>query len=523
MIPNPAPVSAEAASNAPTLEARRIDKSFGGTIALNGVSLALFAGEVHALVGENGAGKSTLTKILSGVYSADSGEVRLGGEPTGFSSPVAAQRAGVSIIFQEPTVFPDLSVAENVYIGRQPRRPFRPWIDRASMRRDARAIMQSLGVNIDPARAARGLSVAELQTIEMASALTRDSRVLIVDEPTASLTPAEVNDLFRILRDLASRGVAILFIGHRLEEVFALADRITVLRDGSLVSSGVIAEYCEDRVIREMVGRSVDFAARRRRPQVHTPEKAIFSASGLSRLGEFEDVSLTLHRGRVTALAGLVGSGRTEIARAIVGLSRLDAGQITIRGVPVRIARPIDAQKLGVAMVPEDRQSQGVALDFSIADNIAVPSLRASSRWGFLRTRTQRADGAEWIRTLGIKAWGPEQKVIELSGGNQQKVSVAKWLSTNPAVLILDEPTRGVDIGAKDDIHRLIEDLLDHGLAVLLISSDLPEVLAVADEIVVIREGKVAGVLPRGSSPEQVMALAVGTVDVNIEAPGVES
>lgn len=504
------------------MEVREITKEFGGTIALRNVSLKLFAGEIHALVGENGSGKSTLSKILAGVHSPDEGSLSLDGEQTVFSSPVAAQRAGVSIIFQEPTVFPDLTVAENVFVGRQPRRRLRPWLDRGAMRRDAELLLNSLGVSIDPGRVTRGLSVAELQTVEMASALTRRSRVLIVDEPTASLTPAEVKDLFQVLRNLAEQGVAVLFIGHRLEEVFAIATRITVLRDGGMMSTGLAAQYTEQRVIREMVGRSVEFSERRLKGITADESNVVLAARGLTRRGEFHDIDLTLRLGRVTALAGLVGSGRTEIVEALVGVTSLDKGDVHLAGVPVTISRPVDAQRLGLVLVPEDRQTQGVALDFSIADNIAVPSMRSLSRWGFIDRLAVRAQAALWIEKLGIKAWGPEQRAFELSGGNQQKVSVAKWLSTNPKVLILDEPTRGVDIGAKDDIHRLIDDLLTQGLAVLMISSDLPEVLAVADEIVVIREGRLAGVLPAGASAEDVMSMAVGSGNVSVNVNGEE-
>jgi rhamnose transport system ATP-binding protein len=504
----------------PVLRAAEITKSFGGTTALADVTLELFAGEIHAVVGENGAGKSTLTKVLSGVYSPDRGHVVVDGTRVNFHTPIAAQRAGISIIFQEPTVFPDLTVAENVYIGRQPRRVFGLGIDHPRMRQEAGKVLASLGVSIDPSQPVQGLSVAELQTVEMASALTRSSRVLIVDEPTASLTPTEVNDLFRILRDLASSGVAILFIGHRLEEVFGIADRITILRDGATVSSGPVAEYTEDRVIREMVGRSVEFAKRDRSAHASDDHEVILEAHGISRVGEFEDVGFRLRRGQVTALAGLVGSGRTEIALAVAGLTRIDSGRIEIDGTVVAISRPSDAQRCGIAIVPEDRQTQGVALDFTIGENIAIPSLRSLSRWGLLNEVAQRALASTWIEKLGIKAWGGDQKTSELSGGNQQKVALAKWLSTNPRILILDEPTRGVDIGAKDEIHRLIDDLLGRGLSVLMISSDLPEVLAVADEIVVIREGRVAGTLPRGAEAVDVMALAVGSQETKFVIDG---
>lgn len=504
----------------PVLHVESVSKIFGGTVALDSVTLDLFAGEIHALVGENGAGKSTLTKILCGVYSPDTGAVILADHKVEFGSPAEAQHAGISIIYQEPTVFPDLTVAENVFIGRQPLRWFPPGVDKPTMQREAAKHLSSLGVKVDSGRLVHGLSVAELQAVEMAGALTRRCQVLIVDEPTASLTPVEVKDLFVILQRLASEGVAILFIGHRLEEVFAIANRITVLRDGVVVSSGLADGYDTARIIREMVGRSIVAIGRDQKTFPKKSKPPSMELIGLSRDGVFSDISFCVRPGQIIALAGLVGSGRTEIARAIIGIDRLSAGEIKVADKIVLIESPSAAQKLGVVYVPEDRQNQGVALRFPIFANISLPQLRRFSRFGLMKRKDEIQFSNLWLETLAIKAKSSVQQLSDLSGGNQQKVVLAKWLAIEPRVLILDEPTRGVDVGAKMEIHRLIADLAKRGTGVLLISSDLPEVLALANEIVVIREGYIAGWLPTGATAEEVMSLAVSNRFIEQESGG---
>jgi rhamnose transport system ATP-binding protein len=500
----------------PALEARKVSKLFGGTLALSGADLVLWPGEIHALVGENGAGKSTLTKILSGVYQPDTGEIMLDGRRVTFSTAAAAQASGVAIIFQEPTLFPDLTVAENVYVGHQPKLHGGLGIDRGAMRQGASQLIENLGLKIDVSRVLAGLSVAELQTVEMAAALTRRSSVLIVDEPTASLTPAEVRDLFAVLTKLKGDGVAVLFIGHRLEEVFAIADRISVLRDGESVSTGPTEEYTPERVIREMVGRSVEVLPRDKHLSLGEADGDVLSVNSIASGTAFRDVSFHLTAGSIVGLAGLVGAGRTEIAEAIVGIRRVTAGSILMSGELVHIRSPKVAQEHGISYVPEDRLKNGVGVDFSIAANVTLPILSRLSRWGFI-SRTQEASIAdEWIRTLSIRSRGRQQLAGELSGGNQQKVVLAKCLAEKPSVLILDEPTRGVDVGAKSEIHGLIDALVQQGTAVLLISSDLPEILALSDRIVVIADGTQAGVLPGDASAEQVMAMAIGSRDISL-------
>lgn len=489
----------------PVLEARGVSKVFGGTVALDHVDLALRAGEIHALVGENGAGKSTLTKVLCGVHRPDTGELLLDGTPVCFRSPAEAQANSVAILYQEPALFGDLEVAENVFIGRQPTTGRPPRIDRRAMRRAAGALLQSLGVRVDPEVPVARLSLAEAQMVEMAGALSRKARVLIVDEPTAALTPREVEELFRVLRELRDRRVSVLFIGHRLEEVFSIADRITVLRDGQLVTSRHASVIGQDEVIRAMVGRAQQVAAER---NARVYGEILLSARHLGRTGVFSDVSFEIRAGEVLGLAGLVGAGRSEVARAIFGVDGLDAGEVIIDGHR-GVRDPADAVRKGLALVPESRQEQGLALELPIQQNISLPLLRELSRGGWVQRGRERSLAREWAQRLRVRARDVGQPARELSGGNQQKVVLAKWLATEPRVLILDEPTRGVDIGAKAEIHRLIDELCRRSLAILLISSDLPEILALSDRILVLREGRVAAQLTRDeATAERVIAAA---------------
>ncbi|WP_370552369.1 MULTISPECIES: sugar ABC transporter ATP-binding protein [unclassified Conexibacter] len=488
----------------PVLEARAVSKVFGGTVALDHVDLSLRAGEIHALLGENGAGKSTLTRILCGVHRPDTGELRVDGAVVDFHTPAAAQEHDIAILHQEPSLFGDLEVAENVFVGRQPKHGRPPRIDRRAMRAEAAALLAELGAELDPAARVADLSLAEAQLVEMAGALSRRARVLIVDEPTAALTPGEVGDLFRVLRGLRDRGVAILFIGHRLEEIFALADRITVLRDGRFVDSRAAADHDEASLIRAMVGR--DVAALHVRTRVE-PGEPLLQVRGLARAGVFEAVDLDLRSGEIVGLAGLVGAGRTEVARAVFGIDRRDAGTVELAGE--RLRTPQQAMRAGLAFVPEDRQREGVAVELPIAANVALPILGRVAFHGWLRPGRERALAREWGERLRLKARDVEQAPRELSGGNQQKVVLAKWLATRPRVLILDEPTRGVDVGAKVEIHRLIDELAAAGMAILLISSDLPEVLALSDRVLVMREGRVTAALHHAeATPERVMQAA---------------
>ncbi len=489
------------------LEARGVSKVFGGTVALDHVDLALRAGEIHALVGENGAGKSTLTNLLSGVHRADTGMVLLDGAAAEFDSPASAQASSVAILHQEPAVFGHLDVAENVFVGRQPRTGILRRIDNRSMRLAAARLLTELGVGLAVTAKVADLSLAQIQMVEMAQALSLDARVVILDEPTASLTPTEVAQLFVVMRRLREHEVAILFIAHRLEEVMEIADVITVFRDGRRVLTERASGLTERDLVHAMVGRDREVEDRLRVPQLGEVRLRVH---GLTRRQVFEDISFEVRAGEVLGLAGLVGAGRTEVARAVFGIDRYDAGEVEVVGHR-RIRNPADAIAAGLAFVPESRQEEGVALGLSIEQNISLPLLRDLSRGTWISNKREGALAREWFERLRVRARDIGQPVRELSGGNQQKIVLAKWLATRPRVLILDEPTRGVDIGAKVEIHRLIGDLARQGLAILLISSDLPEVLALSDRLFVLRGGRVAAQFDsRDATPEAVIAAAAG-------------
>jgi rhamnose transport system ATP-binding protein len=496
-------------TTAPVAELRGVAKSFGGVQALRGVDFALAPGEVHALVGENGAGKSTLVRILGGVHQPDAGSVAIGGEAVHLHGPADAKARGLAVIHQEPALFPDLDVAENVFMGRQP-------LDRSHgiawkrMYGEVRKLLGTLGVALDPRTPVQGLSVADQQLVEIAKALSMDARVVVMDEPTAALSARETEELFRIIRDLRERGVAVLFISHRLEEVFALSDTVTVLRDGGHVITATAAELDTAALIRHMVGRELGELFPKEEAEIGLP---VLEVRGLTREGVFRDVSFALRRGEILGLAGLVGAGRTEVARAIFGIDRLDAGEILIRGERVAIGSPRAAVRAGLAFVPEDRQHQGLVLDMAIEHNATLPFLRRLTRFGLLVRKRERAVAKEYAQRLQVKAASLGLPARSLSGGNQQKVVLAKWLATDPAVLILDEPTRGIDIGTKAEVHRIVSHLAAEGLAILLISSELPEVLAMADRVLVMHEGRVTGEFARdAASQETIMHAATGQV-----------
>jgi rhamnose transport system ATP-binding protein len=473
----------------PVVALEDVSMVFGGTIALRHVSLNVKAGRVRALVGENGAGKSTFTKVVSGVHAPSDGRVLVDGTPITLTSPAHARSLGVSIMHQEPSLFADLSVAENIFLQRQPRRGVLPLINRAEMNLRAKEILDELDPSIAVDVLVRELSIAQAQLVELASLLTEDPRVLILDEPTASLTPAEVDRLLAVVERLRQRNVAILFISHRLSEVFAIADDITVLRDGEIVSSGPASEYSEQSLIADMVGRDL-LAEQHIRDRAQTrPESApvILSVENFRVVGASGPVSFFVRAGEILGIAGLVGAGRTELARAVVGLDRNAGGQVTVAGS--KVTSPQAALAHGLVYTPEDRQGEGVAVQLPISENITLPRLRKFSRSSFISRSSERETAEQWIETLRIKCSGPDQVPAQLSGGNQQKVVIAKWLGTQPQVIILDEPTRGVDVGAKLEIHQLIERLAQDGLAVVMISSDLPEVLAMSDRVLVMRAG----------------------------------
>jgi rhamnose transport system ATP-binding protein len=495
---------------APVLALSAVSKSFGSVRALQDVSLELHPGEAHALAGENGAGKSTLIKILAGVYRPDSGRVLLDGEPVSFAGPADARDAGVAVIYQEPTQFPDLSVAENIFMGRQPRGSARTLrrIDRRVMHAEAAALFTRLGVALDPAAPARGLSIADQQMVEIAKALSLRARVLIMDEPTAALTTSEVARLFAVATALRREGQAVLFISHRLEEIFELCQRVTTLRDGHLIATEMVDDLTADDLVRRMVGRHLD--------TLYPKEEATIGGVALkverlTREGIFTDVSFEVRRGEIVGLAGLIGAGRTEVARAIFGVDRWDAGRVELAGKPLPAASPTAAMTGGLALVPEDRRQQGLVMDMSIERNLGLTQLRSLTRAGLMSRRRERSRAADWAIRLQLKYARLSDAVTKLSGGNQQKVVLAKWLATEPAVLIVDEPTRGIDVGTKAEVHRLLSELAGRGLAVLMISSDLPEVLGMADRVLVMREGRLVAEIPRAEATEEsIMSAATG-------------
>jgi rhamnose transport system ATP-binding protein len=490
----------------PVLEMEHVSKAFGATQALDSVSVALQQGEIHALLGENGAGKSTLIKIFTGIQQPDSGEIRIDGAPIHVSSPQDAQRLGVAAIYQEPMIFPDLSVAENIFIGHRDRGKI---VDRRRMEREAEEVLARLDVHLDVGEPARGLTLAEQQTVEIAKAISLDVRVLIMDEPTASLSAHEVRRLFRIVANLRQQGVAILFISHRMEEVFEIADRVTILRDGRWISTTPRAELTPSTAIRQMVGREVKELFRRKRRE---PGAIRLAVRNLSREGVFQDVSFELRAGEVLGFAGLVGARRTDVGLALFGIAPADQGEILLDGEQITVASPRDAMARGIAYSTEDRRQLGLVLPLSIAANISLPSLpRFLSPNGVVRRAAER-DAAEGFRQrLSIRAPSVETPTAALSGGNQQKVVISKWLETKPKVLILDEPTRGIDVGSKVEVHQLVDELAAEGMAIVLISSDLPEVLAMSDRILVMREGRQMAIFDHGdATQERVLSAAMG-------------
>ncbi|AXV07794.1 putative L-rhamnose ABC transporter, ATP-binding component [Euzebya pacifica] len=495
----------------PVLELRDIEKSFGAVRALRDAQLELHAGEAHALVGENGAGKSTLVKILAGAHRQDTGRVLLDGEPLELTGPADARAAGIAVIYQEPTLFPDLSVAENIFMGRQPQRSLGR-IDHDAMHAAATALFDRLGHHLDPRRPARGLSIADQQLVEIAKALSFDARVLIMDEPTAALSGVEVERLFAVARSLRESGAAILFISHRFDEVFGLCDRITVMRDGAHVSTDPTAGLTVDEVVRRMVGREVGSLF----PKVEAEiGEVALSVRGLTRHGIFRDVSFDVRRGEIVALAGLVGAGRSEVIRAVFGVDGRNAGEVLVHGTPLAGGDPRAAMRAGLALVPEDRRQQGLVMELSVERNTTVTSRRTLARFGLLSGAAEHAWAADWTRRLEVKAGSLDAPVSTLSGGNQQKVVLAKWLSTDPSILIVDEPTRGIDVGTKAEVHRLLSALAADGLAVLMVSSELPEVLGMADRILVMHEGRLTADIPRiDATEESVMRAATGQVEV---------
>jgi rhamnose transport system ATP-binding protein len=473
---------------------------------LREVSLDLCAGEIHALVGENGAGKSTLIKVMTGLYRPDAGRLEANGAPVELRNPADAQELGVACIYQEPLVFPDLTVAENIFMGHGGTRRIVRWRD---MHERAGEILSRLEVDIDPRSVASQLTVAGQQAVEIAKAISLDVRVLIMDEPTAALSAHEVDRLFRQVRSLKESGVAVLFITHRLEELFAISDRISVFRDGRHISTRPVSEVSEDSLVREMVGRDPsDFFARGEHPE----GEVVMKVEGLGRSGVFSEVSFELRRGEVLGFAGLVGAGRTDIALSLFGVSPADIGTIELEGQRLEIGSPQQALSHGIAYLSEDRRRLGLSVEQSVMANVTLATLkRYTNALSLIDQDKERADAEALRQRLGIRAPSLSTPVSQLSGGNQQKTMLAKWLNTHPKVLILDEPTRGIDVGAKADVHMFIDELATSGISIILISSDLPEVIAMSDRVAVMREGRLTGIYSRReATQERIMAAAVG-------------
>jgi rhamnose transport system ATP-binding protein len=479
------------------LNMTNISKNFAGVQALHAISFELKEGEVHALLGENGAGKSTLVKVITGVYQPDIGEIFIDSRQVHFTSAHDSRQAGIAAIYQELSLFPDLDIAENIYIGRQPTRPG-GIVDWRKMYRDSGALLDSLNVHMDLRAKASTLSIAQQQMVEIARALSVNARILIMDEPTSSLTLNEVDDLFRIVRQLRDAGTAIVFISHRLEELFELANRVTVLRDAAYVGTYEMTSITKDALIHLMVGRTITDLFPKKDIKAGD---VVLQVDTLSRKGVFTDISFDLHKGEILGMSGLVGAGRTNVARALFGIEPATSGTIKINGKAVEIENPQQAMQLGLAYVPEDRQHHGLVLPLDITTNVTLPNLETYSRRGWLDNH--RAQEASYAAASQM-----EVRANELSGGNQQKVVLAKWLSVKPRILILDEPTRGIDVGTKAAVHGLMSDLAAQGLAILMISSELPEILGMSDRILVLHEGRITGIFSRQEATQETIMLA---------------
>ncbi len=489
------------------IEMRGIDKSFGGNAVLKEAGFLLDHGEIHALMGENGAGKSTLMKILTGVYTKDAGQVIVDGQEVCYKNPQEAEKAGIVFIHQELNVLFDLTVEENMFLGKEIHGRFGV-CDKKAMRAEVRKILDRLGVSIDPQQRMSELSVGQQQMIEIAKALMVDAKVIIMDEPTAALTQSETEVLFQVVRSLKEKGVSIVYISHRMEEIFELCDRITVLRDGSYIDTKRIQDTDMNDVVKMMIGREIGERYPLREASIG---EVVFKVEGLTCPGVFKDVSFEVHAGEVLGVSGLMGAGRTEIMQAIFGNMPHVTGKLFLNGEEIHNHNPGQAMKNGIGFITEDRKTEGLMLEESIRKNISLANLGRISRRGVLRKKEERELVQKGIEELHIKCFGPEHECGRLSGGNQQKVVFAKWIYTDPKVLILDEPTRGVDIGAKKEIYNIINDLAAKGVAIIMVSSELPEVLGMADRIMVVREGLVRGILSKEEADqENIMILATG-------------
>ena len=500
-------MSAAEPPGVPLLEMRNIDKSFPGVHALSSVDLSLKRGEVLALLGENGAGKSTLIKILSGAYRPDSGKIEIEGAEVQIGSPSDAIAAGIGIIYQEFNLVPALSAWENIFLGRE--RTTAGFVHRSEQRKLAIELFKKIGVEVPVDVPCGRLSVAQQQIVEIAKTLSQDARLIVMDEPSAALTPQEVDRLLAIIRDLTARGIGVVYISHRLEEIFEIADRVMFLRDGEHVGEASIEKLTLQSMIETMVGRTIDQEFPKHQHQVGEPRLVV---KGLCRADVVRDVSFEVRRGEVLGIAGLVGSGRTETVRLIFGADSLDAGTIELDGVPLQIRNPRDAIRAGICLLTEDRKSQGLVLGLSVLENFGLPNIREFSRAGMMDRRQERAEFGKYVDSLKIKIPHQQQLAENLSGGNQQKVVLAKWLQCNTEVIMFDEPTRGIDVGTKYEIYLLINQLARQGKAIVMISSELPEVLGMSDRILVMHDGQVVSEIEdvASATQQQIMHLAVG-------------
>lgn len=498
-------------STIPRLEMRGISKKFHGVTALNNVNLTIYPGEVHALMGENGAGKSTLMKILAGAYATDEGEIRINGETVKIADPKAARQAGITLIYQELNVAPNLTVAENIFMGSEFTKGY--LLDRERMNREAAEVLNSLGASFTPSDVLSSLSIAEQQQVEIARALKDNSRILVMDEPTAALSDRETERLFELIRKLRSGGIAIIYISHRMEEIYALADRISVLRDGEYVGTLERQEISSERLVQMMVGRPVRDLFERHSEKKLGP--VVLEVKNISDGRKIQPASLKLHAGEIVGLAGLVGAGRTELSRLIFGADRKTSGEVILNGIPLKIDNPIDAIAAGIAYVPEDRKDQGLFLEMSCRKNIVINILKRDAKAGLIDFRKIGNVASKAVEDFNIRLANLELRALDLSGGNQQKLLLARWLAINPRVLLLDEPTRGVDIGAKSEIYRIISDLAAQGMAILMVSSELLEIIGLSDRVLVMREGRLEGeLIGKEITQENIMAYATGATEV---------
>ena len=492
----------------PLLEMQTITKHFPGVLALDRANLSVEAGECHALVGENGAGKSTLMKILSGAYQPDGGRIRFGGRFHQVDSPIMARKLGITMIHQELNLLQGMTVAENIFLGHELARGALGWLDREAMERRSEELLASFGQEMSGRVPVKSLSLAQQQMVEIAKALSVSSKLIIMDEPSAILTDRELSELFGLIGRLKEQGVAVIYISHRLEEIFNVCDRTTVMRDGRTIATRPTSELRQEEVIRLMVGREIKPSARRTSPSLG-PE--VLRLEGISQAGKLDDINLKLRQGEIVGLTGLVGAGRTELARVLFGVEFPDRGRMFLDGKPIRPFSPRQAIDLGIGLLTEDRKSQGLVLGMRVRENTTLSRLGKLVRWGFVDSVRERESVQDFVRQLAIKTPSTEEKVRNLSGGTQQKVVLSKWLFTQSRVLIFDEPTRGIDVGAKEEIYRLMLRLVGQGIAILMISSELPEVLRLCDRILVMHGGRITGELSQAEADqEKIMALAIG-------------